>query len=147
MLTKKITYTNYNDVEVTDTLYFNLTKSEILSMELETEGGLREKLVRIGESKNSAQILKVFKDIIMLSYGEKSDDGKYLRKGENHELAKAFMETPAYDVLVMDILSDETGKKFTEFVLHVVPKEVLEEVDKRGGIDKVLEDTNLIEQK
>lgn len=144
MLTKKITYTNYNDVEVTETLYFNLTKSEILSMQVETEGGLQEKLIRIAESKNPAQILKVFKDIIMLSYGEKSDDGKYLRKGENYELAKSFMETPAYDVLVMDILGDETGEKFKDFILHIVPKEVLEEVNNRGGIDKIADEAKLI---
>ena len=40
MFAKTVTYTDYNNVERTETFYFNLTKAEVLEMELGTTGGL-----------------------------------------------------------------------------------------------------------
>lgn len=140
MLTKKITYTNYNDVEVTETFYFNLTKTEIMELQIGTEGGIEDKLRKIAEAKNAGQLLKVFKELIIRSYGIKSDDGRYFKKGENFEYAKEFMESPAYDELILDILGDTTGEKFKSFFLGIMPKEALEEISKRGGIDKLMEE-------
>ena len=43
MLKKTITYVDYNGTERTEDFYFNLTKAEILEMELSTEGGMQHK--------------------------------------------------------------------------------------------------------
>ena len=44
MLKKTITYNDYNGVERTEDFYFNLSKAEILEMEMGTSGGLAENL-------------------------------------------------------------------------------------------------------
>ena len=46
MLKKTVTYTDYNGSERTEDFYFNLTKAEIMEMELSTSGGLAEMLRR-----------------------------------------------------------------------------------------------------
>lgn len=40
MLKKTITYTDCNDVERTEDFYFNLSKAEVIEMELTTTGGM-----------------------------------------------------------------------------------------------------------
>ena len=42
MLKKTITYTDYNGNERTEDFYFNLTKAEVVEMEMSTSGGLTE---------------------------------------------------------------------------------------------------------
>ena len=39
MLKKTITYTDYNGVERKEDFYFNLTKAELMEMEMSTKGG------------------------------------------------------------------------------------------------------------
>ena len=60
MLKKTITYTDYNGTERTEDFYFNLTKAEILDMEMSEAGGLTAKLNRIIESKDNRELMKHF---------------------------------------------------------------------------------------
>ena len=64
------------------------------------------------------EILKIFKDIILLSYGKKSDDGRLFVK--NEELREEFSQTAAYSALYMELLDD---KKAAEFINGIVPSD------------------------
>ena len=82
MYAKKMTYTDYDGNERTETFYFNLTKAELTEMELSSEGGLSKMIQRIIDSQDSTRIITIFKDIILRSYGEKSPDGKrFIKNG------------------------------------------------------------------
>src|SRR5512133_2271261 len=120
MLKKTITYKDYNDVERTETFHFNLTKSEITEMELSTEGGLVEKINRIAESKDGPEIIKLFKEIILKAYGQKSDDGKRFIKSK--ELSVEFSQTEAYDQLYMSLVTDPDAA--AAFVNGIVPQDL-----------------------
>lgn len=126
MLKKTITYTDYNDVERTETFYFNLSESELTEMQLSTDGGLAERLQKMIDSKDVPSVTKVFKEIILKAYGEKSADGKYFRKSE--ELSNAFVATEAYNKLYMELLQDPD--KLAEFINGLLPKSVRDEVAK-----------------
>lgn len=126
MLERQITYTDYNDQERTETFRFNLTKTEITEMQLSSVGGLNELIQRIIESDNQPEIIKVFKEVILKAYGEKSLDGKHFEKSE--ALSKAFSETPAYDILFMELATD--SKKGAAFINGIVPKALAEEMEK-----------------
>lgn len=119
MLIKKVTYTDYNGEERTDTLYFNLNKSELMKWELSQQGGLKAKLEQIIESKDVPAIAQVFEEIISKSYGVKSPDGKRFIKSK--ELLDEFMQTEAYSELYMTLAtnSDEANK----FIKGILPKE------------------------
>lgn len=120
MLKKTITYTDYNGVERTEDHYFNLTKAEIMEMEMSTTGGLTEMIQRIVAAKDAPAIIKVFKDLILKAYGVKSPDGKRFIKSE--ELRTAFEQTEAYSQLFMELASDADAA--AAFVNGIVPSDV-----------------------
>ena len=64
MLKKTITYTDYNGVERTEDFYFNLSKAEVMEMEMSTTGGLAEMINRIVAAQDAPAIIKIFKDLI-----------------------------------------------------------------------------------
>ena len=124
MLKKIITYTDYNGVERTEPFYFNLSKAELMEMELGVTGGMTEMLDKIIAAKDAPSLMKTFKEMIMKSYGIKSNDGKRLIKSE--ELSIAFTQTEAYSVLFMELITDD--KAAADFVNGIIPNEIQAEV-------------------
>ena len=120
MLKKTITYTDFNDVERTEDFYFNLTKAEVMEMEMSTTGGLAEMIQRIVAAQDAPAIIKIFKDLLLKAYGEKSPDGKRFVKSQ--ELRDAFEQTEAYSILFMELATDD--KKASEFINGIVPVDV-----------------------
>lgn len=127
MLVKRIAYTDYNGTKREEDFYFNLSKAEIMEMEMSTTGGLTEMINRIIETQDAPSIIKVFKDIIMKSYGEKSPDGKRFVKTK--ELAEAFSQTEAYSELFMELASDSDAA--SKFVNGIIPADMAAEVAKQ----------------
>ena len=124
MLKKIITYTAYNGVDRTEPFYFNLSKAELMEMELGVTGGMTEMLDKIIAAKDAPSLMKTFKEMIMKAYGVKSDDGKRLIKSE--ELSIAFTQTEAYSVLFMELITDD--KAAADFVNGIIPNEIQAEV-------------------
>lgn len=125
MIKKTLTYTDYNGVERTEDYYFNLTEAELVEMELSIDGGMQNKIEKIMNSKDMKQIIEVFKDLILRSYGEKSDDGKRFIK--NKEITEAFTQTEAYSILFMKLATDE--KEASDFVNGILPAKFREAVE------------------
>lgn len=123
MLKKTITYTDYNGTERVEDFYFNFTKAEIAEMELTTEGGLAERIQRIVAAQNTPEIVKLFKDLILKAYGEKSPDGRgFIKTVNGVRLADTFEQTEAYSELFMELASDTEAA--SAFVNGIVPKDV-----------------------
>lgn len=120
MLKKTITYTDYNNTERTEDFYFNLSKAEIMEMELSVDGGWTEMVKKVASSKDGPTIMKIFKDIIAKAYGKKSADGKYFEKSE--ELSRKFFQTEAYSILFMELVTD--AKKAADFMNQIVDGDV-----------------------
>lgn len=118
MLKKTITYTDYEGMERTEDFYFNLTKAECVEMQWSAEGGMSKRLQKIVDTKDTKQIVEIFKDIILRSYGEKSDDGRRFIKSK--ELSEAFSQTEAYSELYMELSSDD--KAAAAFINGITPK-------------------------
>jgi len=117
MLKKTITYTDYNGTERTEDFYFNLTKAEILEMELSTEGGLQQMIEKIIAAQDMPALSKYFKEIILMSYGEKSPDGKRFIK--NQEIRDEFAQTEAFSELYVNLATDDVAA--ADFINGVVP--------------------------
>ena len=120
MIKETIKYTDYNGNELEEDFYFNLSKSEITEMELSYPNGLSDHITKITQSNNGAEIIKLFKELILSSYGRKSDDGKRFIKSD--EEAKAFSETEAYSELFMKLATN--AEAAAEFVNGIVPKQL-----------------------
>ena len=133
MLTKQITYTDFFGVERTETFYFNLSQSELVEMQFGTAGGLGEMIQKVVDAKDQQTIIKVFRELILKSYGEVSPDGRRLMKSE--EISKAFSETNAYDKLYMELSTDDVAA--SDFINGIVPKEISEQVKERRALEVV----------
>lgn len=121
MLKKTITYTDYNGVECTEDFYFNLSKAEVMEMEMSTAGGLAEKIQKIVAAQDAPSIIKVFKELVLKAYGQKSPDGKRFVKSD--ELATAFSQTEAYNQLFMELATDaDAAAEFINGIVPAVPK-------------------------
>lgn len=137
MLAKKIEYTDYNGVEREEVFYFNITKAELMTQNLMTPGGLETKLKRIINSKDVPELTKYIQDIIKDSYGVKSDDG--VRFIKSKELSEMFMQTEAYSVLFVEMVTD--NKKASDFVNGILPKDLVEQaekMEKQGAVTPTL---------
>lgn len=120
MLKKTIKYTDYNGVERTEDFYFNLSKAEVMEMEMSTTGGLAEMINRVVAAQDTPSIIKIFKDLILKAYGEKSADGKRFIKSP--EIADAFSQTEAYSILFMELATDADAA--SAFVNGITPVDV-----------------------
>lgn len=117
MLKETITYTDYNGNERTEDFYFNLTNAEVTEMEMSTAGGLAEMISRVVAAQDAPSIIKIFKELILKAYGEKSADGKRFVKSE--EISTAFSQTEAYSILFMKLATDADAA--SKFVNGIVP--------------------------
>ncbi len=118
MLKKTITYTDYNGTERTEDFYFNLTDAEVMEMEMSTSGGLAEMITRIVAAQDSPAIIKIFKDLVLKAYGEKSPDGKRFVKSD--EIREAFSQTEAYSKLFMELATNaDAAATFVNGIVNV----------------------------
>lgn len=130
MYKKTIKFTDYNGAEREEDFYFNLSKAELMELELSVNGGLTEMVHKIVKAQDSASIVKVFKELILKSYGEKSLDGRRFVKSQ--EISDSFEQTEAYSMLFMELSTDE--KAVLEFINGIVPSDLSEEMNNRQTI-------------
>lgn len=118
------TYLDFNDDERTEDFYFHLTKAEVMEMELSTSGGMAEMIQRIVAAQDAPAIIKVFKDLVLKAYGQKSPDGKRFIK--NAQLTEEFTQTNAYSDIFMELATDDV--KAAEFINGIMPADVQKEL-------------------
>lgn len=114
-ITKK--YEDFNGKEIERDFYFNLTKADILKMELSEEGGMDKRLQRLVKTQDMKEAIKVFEGLLLMSYGVKTDDGRFVK---NDEVRQEFVSSAAYSEIYWDLATNpEEAQKFIE---GVVPK-------------------------
>lgn len=137
MYKKRIKYVDFDGVEREEDFYFNLTKAELYKMELSVPGGLGSYLQQIIDSKKVPEIAKAFDKIILMSYGEKSADGRRFVKSK--EISDEFSQTEAYSVLFTELITD--ADKAAEFVNGILPnKEDVESTTATAALTKAVSD-------
>ena len=131
MRKETITYTDYNNVTRTEDFFFNLNEAELTALQYGVDGGLKEMLERIVKSNDNKQIMACFHDLIAKSYGEKSPDGRRFVKST--ELSEAFMQTEAYNELMLRFMTDANySAEFINDVLADVTKRTEERNAKKA---------------
>lgn len=122
MVVEKIKYTDFNGLEREEEFMFNLTEAEITEMELTTDGGLSDSIKKIIAAQDTPEIIKVFKMLLLKSYGEKSADGRRFVKSE--KLSEEFSQTNAYSQLFMKLATDD--KAAVAFINGIMPDSMQE---------------------
>ena len=122
MVVEKIKYTDFNGLEREEDFMFNLTEAEITEMELTTDGGLSDSIKKIIAAQDTPEIIKVFKMLLLKSYGEKSADGRRFVKSD--KLSEEFSQTNAYSQLFMKLATDD--KAAVAFINGIMPDSMQE---------------------
>lgn len=144
MLKQSVSYTDFDDNECVETLYFNLTKTELTD-----NLNLKDELEKIqqdftGQPKRNLEeheirrILDLVKTFMRLSYGIRSEDGKRFIK--TPEIWTEFTQTAAYDSFLFGLF--ETPSNALAFMTGILPKDLraraIEEATKQnGGVDPI----------
>ena len=131
MRKETITYTDYNGDTRTEDFYFNLSKAEVLELEMSWDGGLKNFLEKIIKEQDQKRIIEMFKMLVLKAYGERSLDGKKFMKvdEDGRSLAqKNFVPTEAYSELFMKLATDEQAA--SDFVNGIVPKNLEDKAPK-----------------
>lgn len=132
MLKQTVVYTDYNDKQQTEELYFNLTKTEMLDM-LDLQPRMEAWRNRVPNSGGELSIpdilemLEIIKDLIQKAYGERSADGKFFRKSP--EIFANFQQSAVYDAFLFELFQDP--ERSIEFMIGILPKDLAEETSKQ----------------
>lgn len=110
-------YEDYNGVEKEEDFYFNLTKADLLKMELSEEGGMDKRLDRLVKTKDMKEAIKVFEGLLLLSFGIKTDDGRFVR---SEEARANFVSSAAYPEIYFKLATDVD--EANKFVSGIIPK-------------------------
>ena len=141
MYIKTIEYKDYLGNVRKEDFYFNLSEAEIMEMELSKEGVFDQLITRISNAQNTPELIKLFKSLILMAYGERSLDGKsFLKKDPvtGRPLSEAFEQTAAYPVLFMELATNTDAA--TEFINKVIPENSAEAIAKAkadGTLDEM----------
>lgn len=117
MIKKTIKYVDYDGEQREEDFYFNLNKAEVAKMETSASGGLDKLINRIIAERDHGKIVELFEDLILRSYGKKSDDGRRFIKSQ--ELRDEFSQTEAFSELFMELASDSDAA--AAFVNGILP--------------------------
>lgn len=117
MIKKTIPYTDYDGTERTEDFYFNLSMAELMEMQTSVEGGMRGYIQRIMAANDQTALMKLFKDVLLMTYGKKSDDGRLFLK--NDAVRAEFEASPAFSAIYMELMSD--AQKAADFINGLIP--------------------------
>lgn len=123
MLRKTITYNDFNGEEWTEDFYFNLTKAELIELEVSHKDGLSESLKKIIAAEDGQAIMAQFKEIIRKAYGKRSPDGKRFLKSP--EIFADFEASEAYSVLFVELVTNPEAA--SEFISAIMPQDLMKE--------------------
>lgn len=133
MIKWPITYTDFEGNQKTEEHRFALNRSELMEMNFSSSGGMQNMLQRIIDTNDTKKMIEIFKEFIMKSYGELSDDGRYFVKvKDGHRLADDFSQTAAYDELFMQLATD--SEKAADFINGIIPKEMQNQLEAQKAI-------------
>lgn len=125
MLKKTIKYKDFDGQEVEDEFFFNLTKAEIIEFNLDSgREDLEAKITRLVKEKNTVEIYRIFKDIILRAYGKRIVVDGTKRFVKNQDVRDEFVQTGAFSELILDML--ENPRNAAEFIQGCLPKELAE---------------------
>lgn len=126
MLVRTFKYEDFDGNQREETFCFHLTRAEIIKW-LTTRGDytLDKVLEKLSEERNGKEIMNNLEDLIRLSVGKKSLDGRRFDKSE--EAKNDFIETEAYSILFTELVTDANAA--ANFVNAIIPKDLAKEVE------------------
>lgn len=113
-----VNYTDFDNNNRSEDLFFNLSKTEMVLLDNSVPGGLGNRLERISKAADNVEIMETFMWILRKSYGIKSEDGRRFIKSD--EIFDEFMQTAAFDEFFTKLTTDEDFA--ANFIRKIIPQ-------------------------
>lgn len=111
MIKKTMTYVDFNGETVVEDLYFNLNALEYTRLTARNGGDLDKRIAELVEKDDTEGIIALMEDLLLSSYGVKSEDGRRFVKTK--QVREDFEYSQAYaELFVMLLTNPEETKKF-----------------------------------
>lgn len=110
MLKHQVSYKDFDNKSVKETLWFNLTTRDSAKLTIKY-GDLTAYVKKIEKEKDAAAMMVLIEDLVLTAYGERSEDGRHFLR--NDEIRECFSYSLAFEALLDDLYSDE--KKMSKF--------------------------------
>jgi hypothetical protein len=123
MLKETLKFKDYNDNDREVTVYFHLTETEIVELQLRSPEGIEKELQDAIKSNDPQNVWWFLKDLVDRSYGIKSLDGIHFTK--NPQILAEFQSTAYYSDFLLGLVQND-GAKGMEFVKGIFPKNLVE---------------------
>lgn len=136
MYSETMTFIDFDGAKRTEKFYFNLTKQEVLKMDICEEGGMVKSLEKIIEESDGKRLYQRFEAIVDTAYGEKSLDGRRFMKSE--EILNNFKQTNAYSDLIIKLATDaKYAANFMNCILPVSDNAAVSETQAAASTESV----------
>lgn len=142
MLKKTVNYVDFNGNNRTEDCYFNLTQTELAEILFQVPGDVTENLYQDDSEQAKEQaalklidklggdgVFQFVKDLMLKSYGIKSQDGRRFEKSE--QISTEFSQTLAFDTLFMELMKDDVAA--AEFVNGVIPANLASNIQNKNA--------------
>lgn len=138
MLKETIKYEDFDGNEVTETHYFNLSKSQLIELDArhQPEGWGRH-LQNTVNKNDPNELMDLFLSLLRMTYGVRDEATNKFRQSD--EIFEDFQSSLAYDQFFSDLFMKEG--KLEEFIRGVMPKDVREALDGQTIQTSKLENT------
>lgn len=116
MLKQRVKYEGFDGEIIEEDLYFNLTRMDLIELNDRYDSkDMAAYMDKIVKEKNVKELYRVLKDIVLMAYGVKSEDGKRFIK--NQTVKDEFAESLAFAQLIEDFHETETA--MSDFVTGI----------------------------
>lgn len=135
MVSKTINFINYNGEKDSEKAYFDMTEKEMSQFILKygnNENSLRNYIQRIAEEGNTKALFELIDDLLLSSYGIKSDDGKRFVKDKQKTLE--FSTSEPYSVLFTEMFSNPDN--FVDFIAGLSSNKSIDKAALKAQVDK-----------
>jgi hypothetical protein len=142
MFPKTIPYTDLNGNDAKAELWFHMNEAELAEMQYSRKGGMASYVDEIVGAEDMASLIAIFKELVLMSVGERSEDGLEFFKSQ--EYRDKLVRSDVYSALFMELVTDT--KKGIEFFNGLVPKKLRDEYEaqKKAENEKTYTDAQLL---
>lgn len=128
MLKKTVTFTDFDDNPGQSTLYFNLTKTEVMDMfdlyprlqAWQDRGAQPDDEMSTDDIR---EILSIVRMLVEKAYGVRTEGGKRFTK--NSSILEDFKASPEYDALIYGMFVNT--QEAIDFIMNILPKDLSED--------------------
>ena len=122
MFKTTVKYTDFLGNERDEVLRFNLTEVEMKDL-MDSDVSFNPAfLTALQEDKDDDAMLRVVRKLILHSYGEMSEDGRFFRKSP--EIMSDFAHSAAYTEFLKKLFQSENGEMITDFLYGLFPANI-----------------------